>query len=185
MIKTVWENMTRTQRLYVIAGTAALACFLFLQFGVFPFVNEKTRLRNAIKSNEKVLKELTVLGREFAAQKRRIDEVRAVISRRPADFSLFAFLDAKAGEGGVKPHIKAMNPSQGAATENYEEVAVEMKLEKITLKQLANYLYLVEQPQDFIRVKRMAVAKMKESPEYLNATLLVATYQQAKKTDKR
>jgi len=184
MIKTIWENMTRTQRIYVGAGTAAVVCLLLFQFVLLPFFAEKNRLKNAIKNNEKIRKEVAVLGRDYANQKRRIDEVRAVISRRPADFSLFAFLDGKAGEGGVKPHIKAMNPSQGLATENYEEVAVEMKLEKITLKQLANYLYLLEQPQEYIRVKRLAIAKMKEAPEYLNATLLVATYQQAKR-DKR
>ncbi|MCX7950199.1 MAG: type II secretion system protein M [Treponemataceae bacterium] len=181
MIKTIWENMTRTQRLYTVIGGATLACLILFQFVLFPFFTEKSRLKDAIRTNERILKELVAMGTEYTAQKRRIDEFRAAIARRPADFSLFAFLDKKAQEGGLKAHIKAMNPTRGLPVEQFEETAVEMKLEKITLKQLANYLYLVEQPQDYIRVKKMVVTKTKEAPEYLNATLLVATYQQEKR----
>ncbi|MDQ5986799.1 MAG: hypothetical protein CSYNP_02532 [Syntrophus sp. SKADARSKE-3] len=185
MIKTMWENLTRIQRLYVIAGAAALGVILMVQFAVLPFFAERKRIQGAIKTNEKVLMELTVLGTEFSVQKRRVEEVRAIIGRRPPDFSLFAYLERKAGEGVLKQHIKAMNTSMIAAAGEYEEVAVEMRLEKITLKQLAYFLYMVESPGEFIKVKRIVISKMKESPEYLGANLLVATYQSPVKGERR
>jgi len=185
MIKNLWENLTGTQRLYMMIGAAALGVILVVQFALLPFMAEKNRLRGAIKTNEKVLKELTVLGLEYSAQKRRVEEVRAIIGRRPPDFSLFAYLDRKAGEGALKQHIKAMNTSKIASANDYEEVAVELRLEKVTLKQLVQFLYMVESPGEYIRVKRMAISKMKESPEYLGATLLVATYQPPVKGERR
>lgn len=185
MIKALWKNLTRTQRMYAMIGAVALGVVLVVQFALLPFLAEKKRIQGAIKTNEKVLKDLTVLGMEYSAQKRRVEEVRAIIGRRPPDFSLFAYLDRKAGEGALKQHIKAMNTSMITAAGDYEEVAVEMRLEKVTLKQLAYFLYMVESPGEYIKVKRIVISKMKESPEYLGATLLVATYQSPVKGERR
>ncbi len=62
-----------------------------------------------------------------------------------------------------------MNPLPSAPTGSYEETAVEMKLDKLTMKQLTDFLYLVESPEEMIRVRRISIVKMKESPEYLSA----------------
>jgi hypothetical protein len=51
-----------------------------------------------------------------------------------------------------------------------------MRLEKITTKQLTDFLYHVEAPAEMVRVKRITVSKMKENPEYLSAGLLIAAY---------
>ncbi len=52
-----------------------------------------------------------------------------------------------------------------------------MKLDKLTMKQLTDFLYLAESPEEMIRVRRLSLAKMKESPEYLSALIQVFTYQ--------
>jgi hypothetical protein len=52
-------------------------------------------------------------------------------------------------------------------------------MDKLTMKQLADFLYMVESPRDLIRVRKLSVGKMKESPEYINAQIQVFTYQTA------
>jgi hypothetical protein len=64
-----------------------------------------------------------------------------------------------------------------APTGAYEETAAEMKLDRLTMKQLTDFLYRVESPEEMIRVRRISVVKMKESPEYLSALIQVFTYQ--------
>ena len=61
--------------------------------------------------------------------------------------------------------------------EAHEETTVEMKLDKLTMKQLTDFLYLVESREDLVRIRKMTVGKMKESPEYLSAVFQVFTYQ--------
>ena len=70
-----------------------------------------------------------------------------------------------------------MNPLPSAPAGTYEETAVEMKLDKLTMKQLTDFLYLVESPEEMIRIRRLSLVKMKESPEYLSALIQVSTYQ--------
>ena len=41
------------------------------------------------------------------------------------------------------------------------------------MKQLTDFLYLVESPEEMIRVRRISLVKMKESPEYLSALIQV------------
>jgi hypothetical protein len=70
-----------------------------------------------------------------------------------------------------------MSSSRGAQTANYEESLIDMRLDKITIKQLTDFLYYAESTADLIKIKRITVSKMKESPEYLSAQLQLASFQ--------
>jgi len=70
-----------------------------------------------------------------------------------------------------------MNSSQGAKSAAFEESLIDMKLDKITVKQLSDFLYYAESSADVVRIKKITVIKMKESPEYLSAQLQIASVQ--------
>ncbi|HLZ18357.1 MAG TPA: hypothetical protein VKO67_02020, partial [Smithellaceae bacterium] len=72
--------------------------------------------------------------------------------------------------------IKQMNSIPGVKSASFEESLVDMKLEKITIRQLSDFLYQVESPSEMIRIKRITISKMKESPEYISAQMLIASY---------
>lgn len=99
------------------------------------------------------------------------------MSTRPADFSLFSYLEKKAIQAGVRANIKYMNSSKGKQSAAFEESLIDMKLDKITIKQLSDFLYYAESSADLVRIKRITVIKMKESPEYLSAQLQLASVQ--------
>jgi general secretion pathway protein M len=100
-----------------------------------------------------------------------------MIAKRPPEFALFSYLEKRAGDAGVKTNIRSMNPLKSSRTGAYEETAVEMKMDKLTMKQLTDFLYLVESPEEMIRTRKISIVKMKESPEYLSLLLQVFTYQ--------
>ena len=70
-----------------------------------------------------------------------------------------------------------MNSSVGTKSAAFEESLIDMKLDKITIKQLTDFLYFAESPADLVRIKRITVNKMKESPEYLSAQLQITSVQ--------
>jgi len=51
-----------------------------------------------------------------------------------------------------------------------------MKLDAMTIKQITDFLFAVESPRDLVSVRKIAIAKMKERPEYLTMTLQASTY---------
>lgn len=179
-MKEFWNKLTKSKRYYLIGGAAFVAVFLIFQFLIFPLWDTRQKTLNSIKVSEKVLKEMSVLGAEYSILKERSAAVQRVLGSRPQDFTLFSYLEKKAGEIQLKPNIKYINPLKGSVTGAYEESSVEMKLDSMTMKQLTDFLYLAEAPKDFIRVSKISINKMKESPEYLTATIQVTTFQPSK-----
>ncbi|MFH1081087.1 MAG: type II secretion system protein GspM [Pseudomonadota bacterium] len=179
-MREFWNTLTASQKYYVAGGAAFVVMVLVFQFVVSPLWDARKRTINAIAANEKVLKQMTVLGQEYGTLKIRAEAVQRVLSGRSDGFSLFSYLEKKAGEIQLKPHINYINPAKGVATGSFEESSVEMRLDSITMKQLTDFLYRVESPKDFIKIRKISINKMKEAPNYLTATLQVLTYQPAK-----
>jgi general secretion pathway protein M len=176
-MRRFWEQLTQSQRFSLTAGLVFVAGALVVQFALFPYLDSRKKVQNAISASEKTLRELSVLGAEYGVLRQRSEEIRRVIDRRPPGFALFSYLEKRAGDAGVKTNIKSINPLKSTPAGAYEESVVEVKLDKLTMKQLTDFLYQVESPTDLVRVRKMSVAKMKESPEYLTVLIQVYTYQ--------
>lgn len=176
-MRRFWEQLTKGQKQTVIAGLVFVAGALLVQFAVFPYYDARQKVRGAIAGSEKTLRELASLSGEFGVLRQRSEEIRRVIERRPPGFALFSYLEKRAIGAGVKTNIKSINPLKSAPAGAYEETAVEIRLDKLTMKQLTDFLYLVESREDLVRIRRMSVEKMKENQEYLNVLIQLFTYQ--------
>jgi general secretion pathway protein M len=176
-MKELWNTLTASQKYYLTGGAAFVVMVLVFQFVISPLWEARKRTINAIAASEKALAQMTVIGQEYSILKMRTEAVQRALSGRSEGFSLFSYLEKKAGDIQLKPHIKYMNPLKGVTAGSFEESSVEMKLDSITMQQLTDFLHGVESPKDFIKISKISINKMRESPEYLTATLQVLTYQ--------
>lgn len=175
MIKTFWDKLDKKQRYMVAAAAAFVLIVLIFELIIFPFWEAKAKARQNISVNQKKLEEIIKLDAEFALYEAKIAKIKQVMSRRTADFSLFSYLEKKVTQAGVRGNIKYMNSSRGAQSAAFEESLIDMRLDKITIKQLTDFLYFAESPADLVKIKRITVSKMKESPEYLSAQIQIAS----------
>ncbi|MCL5808150.1 MAG: hypothetical protein M1418_06340 [Deltaproteobacteria bacterium] len=176
-MRQFWDQLTTSQKRTVTAGLVFAGVVLLSQLIVVPYLDARQKVRSAIAASERALRDLAVMGREYGALRQRSEEIRRTSERRPPGFTLFSYLEKRAGDAAVKTNIRSLSPLMSAPTGAYEETAVEMKLDRLTMKQLTDFLYRVESPEEMIRVRRISVVKMKESPEYLSALIQVSTYQ--------
>jgi hypothetical protein len=176
-MRRFWNQLTKSQKLTVTTGLIFAGALLVIQFVLIPYGENRQNVRTAILANEKTLREVGVLGAEYGGLRQRSEEIKRVIERRPPGFVLLTYLEKRAGDAAVKGNIRSMNQLKGIPAETYEETAVEMKLDKLTMKQLTDFLYLAESPEEMIRIRRISIARMKERPEYLSALIQISTYQ--------
>jgi 3-polyprenyl-4-hydroxybenzoate decarboxylase len=176
MIKAYWTKLDTKQRYLVAFCAAVVLVALVLSFAVFPMWDARAKMKKNILNNSKKLEEMVKTDSDFAIQDAKISRIKNAIASRRADFTLFAHLEKKAVAANVKGSIKQMNSVQGVKSPSLEETLIDLKLEKITIKQLTDFLYEVESPSEMIKIKRITVNKMKESPEYISAQLLIASY---------
>jgi general secretion pathway protein M len=177
MIKTFWAKLDEKQRHLVVGATIFVLIALILEIAVFPFWEAKAKLTKTIQVNQKKLNEMSKLDAEFNLQEAAMSRIKRSMSTRGTDFTLFAYLEKKATQANVRERIKQMNSSKGIQSVSLEESLIDMKLEKITIKQLTDFLYFVESPVDLVRIKKITINKMKESPEYLSAQLQISSFQ--------
>jgi general secretion pathway protein M len=176
-MRRFWDQLTQSQKKIVWAGVLFAAGALLLQLAILPYFDARQRVQRAIAASEKTLREMAVLGAEYGRIRQQSAEIRRMIERRPAGFALFSYLERKAGEAGLKGNIRGINPLKSTPAATYEEVAVEMRLDRLTMKQLTDFLYLVESLEELIRIRKISIAKMKEAPDHLSALIQVFTYQ--------
>ena len=175
-MRSLWEQMTKGQQRTVIVGLVFAVAVLFVQFAVFPYLDARHKVKGAIAGSEKTLRELAGLGGEFTVLRERQAEIRRAIERRPPDFNLFSDLERRAAEAGVKTNIRSITPLKTIAVGPYEEASVEIRLNKMTMRQLTDFLYKMESREDAVRIRRMSVEKTREDPGYLNVQIQAHTY---------
>lgn len=132
-------------------------------------------MENAIRTKEDELKEIVILRAEHQSHKKRTQEIQKALANRKEGFTLFAFLERVAAKAGVKDYIEYMKPSVLQGAGHQKKSMVEMKLEKITLKQLIGYLYRIELPENAISVESILVMENKREAGHLDAVLKVLT----------
>ncbi|PKN52901.1 MAG: hypothetical protein CVU55_06680 [Deltaproteobacteria bacterium HGW-Deltaproteobacteria-13] len=177
MIKAFWEKLDEKQRNLALGAAIFVVIALILEIAVFPFWDAKEKLAKAIKINQKKLGEISELSAQYTTLAAKTAAVKRAVSVRGPDFTLFSYLEKKATLANVRGRIKYMNSSRGTQSGSFEESLIDMKLEKITIKQLTDFLYFAESPADLVRIKKITINKMKESPEYLNAQLQISSFQ--------
>jgi general secretion pathway protein M len=178
-MKKFWDNLGAREKLYILAGAGIVIVILLVQFAILPFWEEKERVARAVETQEKILKEMNTQLAEYHLLRRDMDTLQRAVASRPPNFTLYSFVERKAREAGVRGNIKAINPSRGMSAGTFEETMADVSLEKITTRQLVQFLYHADSPRDAVRIRKLTVRKSMESPEYLTATVQLATYQAA------
>ena len=162
---------------YLIGLAVCVIVFaVLIQLVLMPFVDGRQRMQNSVAAQERNLQEIVRLSHEYKALEQDSEILTQRLASRPGNFTLFSFLEKAAGKAGVKNNIKYMKPSASTGKGPFKESLVEMKLERITLKQMVDYLKLIESPDDIVSVKRISVQTNKKETQYLDAILQVLTF---------
>lgn len=178
LLKNFPLQINRREKIAIWIGAGVVGLFLLLQLIVNPFLESRSRLFRQIDVQTRTLQEMRALQAEYASIEKRADEVKASVAARAAGFTLFSFLDALAGQTGLKDRIAYMKPSTGTQPDtSYRISTVETKLQAITLKQLLNYIYRIETSRNMVRLTRLSVTKTGKQEGTVDAVLLVETFE--------
>ena len=170
-------TLGKREKYFVSIAACMIALFLLFQFLIGPFFEKRSQLRKGIIKQEQDLKDLAAFSARYYALKENSQDISRVLAERSSQFMLSSFMEEATRETGIsKEHIKSVIPSDSEGTGPYEESKVEIKLEGITVDQLVEYLYRVEDPDDLVFVKRISITDNKEDG-YLDSVIQAVTFQ--------
>jgi len=168
------EAQSRRTLLFGLAGLLVLVAVLV--WVVLPAYEYKSELQRRQAETRRLLGTLAELKSEYQ-QAKRSAQGRGTGSRQPNDFSLFSFVENQAGRDGIKEHIAYMRPSTEESPQGLVERQVQIRLEKIRLAPLIDFLKHIEYAEARIHVKRLTVRSPRNNPGELRVDLLLAAFE--------
>lgn len=172
------KQLSEREKIAVGIGGACLLLFVGLQFMVFPFMDNRSRLSMSLAAGEKALIDMRLMQQRYGELNQQSDSLAAILVQRDQGFSLFSFLDKNATDSQVKEHIAYMRPSESAANELYRQSLVEMKLQAVSLSQLVRFLELTESPEHLVGIDRITVQENTQEDATLDVTLRMVSIDQ-------
>lgn len=170
MMKLSWR-----ERMVFGAGGAVAAVILLLTLVIFPLMDKRSQLARGIESRERALVEMRELQARYRDLHGKANVLLEQLGSREANFSLFAFLEQMAAKSEVKKNIAYMKPSNTSSDGAFKETLVEMKLQEVTLKQLVEFLVLVEAPEKIVALKRISIQENTQTKGALDVIMQVVS----------
>jgi len=168
-------KVSRRERMVIGIGGAVVLIFLILRVGVFPLLDKRNQLASGIVTREQALAEMRDLQVTYRELHGKANLLLDQLGGREANFSLFSFLEQMAAKSEVKKNIAYMKPSNVASDGPFKETLVEMKLQEVTLKQLVDFLILVEAPEKIVALKRISIQENSQAKEALDVIIQVVS----------
>jgi len=163
------------ERKILVAGIGCILALSVYLFVISPYLTAINALDRRISAKSKELAEILTMRGEYLRLKENTRGLENVM-RSARGFSLLSFLENLAATNQLKTKIADMKPVTTPLNERFKETSVEMKLEDVTLKQLIDYLYQIEQAPQPLQIKRIHITKKKDQT-YLTVTLQVSTFE--------
>ena len=170
------SRISRRDQIALTIGGACVLLFLLLRFGLFPLLDSRDRLKKGLATREKAVVEMRDLQNRYRELHGKANALQEQLAGRQAGFSLFAFLEQMAAQSEVKKNIAYMKPSESTGDEGlFKEVLVEIKLQDVSLKQLVDFLKLIEAPDKIVALKRISVQEGKKEKGTLDVIMQVVS----------
>ena len=171
------DSLDKRELRVLSGGVLFVVCFFAFQFVFLPFLSSRANIEKAITRKRNELVQITALQKEYQLLKTEAGGVRTQLSQRPSGFTLFTFLDKQATASQVKKQIKYMKPSTFEGNDNLNQSLVEMKLQRVTLKSLVEFIRLIESIENVVSIRRISIQKNGKEQGYLDVILQIVTFE--------
>ena len=176
MLKERWQHFSQRERLIVSAGGAMVAAVLVFLLIIDPLMATIDKLDRQARRKAKDSQELALVAQEYVIKQARIAKLEQRMPSPPTQFSLLAFMEEATTATQIRDRIVGMQPQAPIVIQGYQETAVDLRLDGVSLPQLLALLVAIEQAPYDVRVHHLQMKPKYDNPVNLDATLKIVTY---------
>ena len=176
MLKERWRHFSQRERIIVAAGGAMVAAALVFLLIIDPLMATIDKLDRQARRKAKDNQELALVVQEYVVKQARIAKLEQRMPIPPAQFSLLAFMEEATTTAQIRDRITGMQPQAPIVVQGYQETAVDLRLDGVSLPQLLALLVAIEQAPYDVQVHHLQLKPKYDNPVNLDATLRIVTY---------
>ena len=172
--KTGFSRLGKREKVMVGGGSLLVLIILIYVLIVSPFIKRIARLEELVDAKKVELREMMILKEQFLQAQDRVKKIKPL----PPKFSLLSHLETLARKSNVK--IDSIRPGPTKKSGSYKETLIDVKIERITLDQLVEFLYKIEISGDYpLKVKKIHIKPTYKNPQYLEVSFQIVSLQPA------
>ena len=176
MGKIGFNKLEKREKRVAVAGVIFLLCFALFHFTVLPLLQARQQTKKALIQKKENIKKIHQLQEEYRQLQNQAVNIQNRLQKRSPSFTLFSFIEERATKAKVKQQINSMTPSTSEGEGLLQESRVDLKLEKISLLQLVDFLQQVESTEDVVAIKRISIQENSKEEGLLDVVMQIITF---------
>jgi general secretion pathway protein M len=172
--KVGFSKLAKREKVMVGGGSLLVIIIIMYAFIISPFSKRIVRLEELIDAEKVALREMMILKEQYLQAQDQVKKRKPL----PPKFSFLSHLETLARQSNVK--IDSIRPGSTETTASYKETLIDVKIERITLDQLVEFLYKIEISGDYpLKVKKIHIKPTYKNPQYLEVSFQIVSIQPA------
>lgn len=164
----------RDQTVALVA--TAIILVLIVVLPVMVASGKISKMEKSIVNGDAQIKEIIREIDRLNESKAKLTEVQSMLAGG-FDASISTTLENLAGKSGIQDRIDSLKEKTAAPSDLFDESSVDVRLKKITLPELVDYLYSIEHsPDKLLRLKRLEIKPRYDNRKEFNVSFQVSTY---------
>ena len=169
----LFQRLSGRERILVAAAFLFISGALVYGLVIDPMVSKQQHYRTRIKRTLDDLVELRVMTARYLETQSSLDELEKKVSTGKSGPSLLAAMEADARKLGLADKIASMKPFSTSLDSGMVQTSVEIRIEKINLKELIGFIETVEKSGTMVKTDRLRVKSRFDNPKLLDATFFI------------
>lgn len=165
------SQLNQRERIFVVIGGVALILALLYFAIVAPYRGALHRFDQQIVARSGQLQEVKVLQAKYLDLQQQMGQVEKLLSNQ--DFSALTFIEGLVEQTAGRGNLLSMRPQSPEVRNEFTIDSVEIKFEKLSLKQVLELLAGIEESASPMQVKTLYLKQRFDDPSLLDATMTV------------
>lgn len=168
-----FNNISDKERRFVVPAVIAAVFIAVILFVDVPLYRYGVELQRKTVEEEKRLKSLISMGREYLSVKDQVDDFRERAFK--GEGASLSGIDSALNRAGLKKKLSSLKPATTQAADGIKRTKAELYFEKISISEISKLLATIETDRHPIVVEKVSLKVTYENPSLFNLTLLVNT----------
>ena len=161
-------RLTRREKLLAGGLVIFIAAWSLFTAGVKPALARIETLNRVIFQKQQELEKLRARSKEYILIRDGLDNLRTKVASQQKTFELLPFLESLIEECGLAKNVATMKQQVLPIDSNYSETIVEVRLEKLSLRHLVDFLGKVESSEVLARTKSLYIKRNATNKDLLD-----------------
>jgi type II secretory pathway component PulM len=166
------SRLNPREQIFVATGCAALAVALISFAIISPYNTAMTRLDQQLALRSRQLQDVKALRSEYLALQQQMTELDRLLGNRQ-DFSALTMIENLVERTAGREKLLSMRPQAPEARGEFTIDSIEVKLEKLPLKQTLEFLWGIEKASPPMQITGLYLKQRFDDRSLLDATMTV------------